>query len=75
MTQQNEHKFALCIRVDECDDLELRKVYQVISDKRAEKDGFLRIVDESGEDYLYPVTYFVLVSLPVKAQQALATAV
>jgi hypothetical protein len=75
MTQQNEEKFALCIRVDECDDLELRKVYQVISDKRAEKDGFLRIVDESGEDYLYPVTYFVLISLPVKAQQALATAV
>ena len=75
MTQQNEQKFALCIRVDECDDLELRKIYQVISDKRAEKDGFLRIVDESGEDYLYPVTYFVLISLPVKAQRALATAV
>lgn len=75
MTQQNEQKFALCIRVDECDDLELRKIYQVISDKRAEKDGFLRIVDESGEDYLYPVTYFVLVSLPVKAQKAMATAV
>jgi len=75
MTQQNEQKFALCIRVDECDDLELRKIYQVISDKRAEKDGFLRIIDESGEDYLYPVTYFVLVSLPVKAQKAMATAV
>ena len=75
MAQQNEHIFALCIRVDECDDLELRKVYQVVSDKRAEKDGFLRIVDESGEEYLYPITQIVLVSLPVKAQQALATAV
>lgn len=75
MTQRTEQKFALCVKDNECEDLELRKIYQVIPDKRAAKEGYLRIVDESGEDYLYPVSYFVLVRLPRKAQQALVTAV
>jgi len=39
---------------DECDDLDLRKIYQALPDKRALRDGYIRIVDESGEDYLYP---------------------
>lgn len=74
-TNQQELKFALCIRNDECDDLELRKVYQVLPDKRAEKDGYIRVLDESGEDYLYPESYFVFVKLPRKAHTAvLATA-
>ena len=74
-TNQKELKFALCIRNDECDDLELRKVYQVLPDKRAEKDGYIRVLDESGEDYLYPESYFVFVKLPRKAHTAvLATA-
>lgn len=72
MKQQTEHRFALCLRNDECEDLELRKVYRVLPDKRAEKDGFLRVVDESGEDYLYPESYFVFIRLPRKAQEALA---
>ncbi|MDP8247018.1 MAG: hypothetical protein P9M00_02680 [Candidatus Tritonobacter lacicola] len=55
--------------------MELRKIYQVIADKRAEEEGYLRIVDESGEDYLYPESYFILVRLPRKAQQALVAAV
>lgn len=75
MTQHTEKKFALCVRDDECEDLELRKIYQVIADKRAEEEGYLRIVDESGEDYLYPESYFILVRLPRKAQQALVAAV
>jgi hypothetical protein len=72
MKQQNEHRFALCVKNDECEDLELRKIYKVLPDKRAEKDGFLRVVDESGEDYLYPESYFVFIRLPRKAQEALA---
>jgi len=72
MKQQNEHRFALCVRNDECEDLELRKVYKVLPDKSAEKEGFLRVVDESGEDYLYPESYFVFIKLPRKAQAALA---
>ncbi|MGR3320239.1 MAG: hypothetical protein ACUZ8O_17370 [Candidatus Anammoxibacter sp.] len=69
-----EKKFVLCIRNEECEDLELRKIYQVIPDKSASKNGYFRIVDESGEDYLYPESYFILVKLPRKAQDALMVA-
>ncbi len=70
-TKRKQRKFALCIRNDECEDLELRKVYQVLPDTRAARDGYLRIVDESGEDYVYPESYFVLLKLPRKAQDLL----
>jgi len=65
-------KFAMCVRNEDCDDLEPRKVYTVLSDPRAEKEGYFRIVDESGEDYLYPQSYFVLVRLPRVAQRQVA---
>lgn len=45
--------------------LELHKVYRVAPDEDAEKDGDLRIIDESGENYLYPTDYFLLVDLPI----------
>jgi hypothetical protein len=67
-------KFALCIKNDDCEDLERRKVYQVLQDDDAAKEGYLRVVDESGEDYLYPARYFVLVDLPHEAQDALTAA-
>jgi hypothetical protein len=71
-TEKKEQKFALCVRNDDCEDLELRKVYPVFPDKRAENEGYSRVVDESGEDYLYPQSYFVFVRLPRKAQEAVA---
>lgn len=74
MRGTQERKFVLCVRNDECEDLELRKVYQVLPDKKALQDGYLRIVDESGEDYLYPESYFVPVSLSDKAHKALLVA-
>ena len=64
--------FVLCIRNEGCEDLEPRKVYQVLPDETAARDGYLRVVDESGEDYLYPVGYFVPVELPEAAANALA---
>jgi hypothetical protein len=64
--------FALCIKNDECEDLELRKVYQVLPDRRAEKEGYIRVIDESGEDYLYPQSYFIPLALPRKAQELVA---
>ena len=67
-------EFALCIKNDDCDDLELRKIYLVVADQSAPKEGYLRVVDESGEDYLYPESYFVLVELPQRAQEALTAA-
>ncbi len=64
----------MCVRNDECDDLEVRKVYQVLPDRKAAREGHLRIVDESGEDYLYPESYFVALSLSPKAQGAVRAA-
>ena len=68
------HKFALCIENKDCEDLEKRKIYQTLPDDEAEKEGYLRVVDESGEDYLYPQSYFVLIPLPREAQEALQVA-
>lgn len=70
--QTKETIFSLCIQNDDCEDLELRKVYRVLPDKRAARDGYLRIVDESGEDYLYPESYFSIIKLPRKAQSAIS---
>lgn len=66
--------FALCIRNDDCEDLERRKVYRVLPDEDAAREGYVRVVDESGEDYLYPASYFVLVELPQEAREALVEA-
>ena len=66
-------RFALCIDDTDCDDLEKGKVYQSLPDDDAAQEGYLRVLDESGEDYLYPESYFVLVDLPQKAQDALST--
>ena len=75
MTQKgSEARFVLCIRNDECDDLERGKVYPVRPDSRAAKEGYIRVVDGSGEDYLYPGSYFVAVKLPPRAKAALAEA-
>ena len=72
MAQNNkEQAFALCIENRDCEDLERRKIYQVLPDDAAKKEGYLRVIDESGEDYLYPESYFILVQLPREAQEAL----
>jgi hypothetical protein len=73
--EKEEKIFALCVENKDCEDLEKRKIYQVLRDEEAEKDGYFRIIDESGEDYLYPQSYFVLVKLPHEAQEALRIAV
>ena len=71
MANKNEKQsFALCIENKECEDLEKRKIYRILSDDEAAKEGCLRIVDESGEDYLYPESYFILVELPKEAENA-----
>jgi len=54
--------------------LECRKVYQVLSDGRASKQGQLRVIDESGEDYLYPQEYFIPLKLPRAAERAVLKA-
>jgi hypothetical protein len=70
--KRTQARFAICVNNDEYPaSLELHKVYRVLPDKDAERDGDLRVIDESGEDYLYPTEYFVLVELPAKRARAL----
>ena len=72
--QKTESRFVLCIRNEDCDDLEPRKIYQVLPDESSAADGYIRVIDESGEDYLYPQDYFVPIDLPQAAQKALLSA-
>ncbi len=72
MTSENSKSgYVLCVKNKDCEDLEKRKIYQIIPDEEAKKEGYLRVVDESGEDYLYPESYFILIQLPREAQEAL----
>jgi hypothetical protein len=65
-------RFAICIdNAHYPASLELHKVYRLLPDADAAKDGDLRVIDESGEDYLYPADYFVLVELPGPTGRAL----
>ena len=60
-----EIHFSVCIKNDGYPaSLEMRKIYQVIPDDRASAHNLVRVIDESGEDYLYPADYFASVELP-----------
>lgn len=63
--------FAVCLRSGGADDLVERKVYAVVQDDAAEAKGLLRVVDESGEDYLYPIELFAFVDVPEDAAKEL----
>ncbi|HJW86326.1 MAG: hypothetical protein HZB37_03740 [Planctomycetes bacterium] len=66
--------FAICIdNTDYAASLIVKKLYEVLPDEEAAKDGFLRIIDESGEDYLYHGSQFVLIELPIEVEQALVS--
>ena len=54
--------------------LELHKIYRVIADKEAEDEGDIRIIDESGEDYIYPSSYFVPIQVPQTVEESLLKA-
>ena len=70
-TTKASPRFVLCIRAEGMDDLDARKVYEVIPDAAAKGDGYLRVIDESGKGYLYSVECFVAVALPVAAVREL----
>ena len=69
--ETNEPRLAICIQTDDPDLLTPRMIYQVLPDDSAAKSEYLRVVDNEGEDYLYPTKYFVLVDLPSEVQRAL----
>ncbi len=58
-----EPRFAICVANDGCDDLSLGMLYQVLPDATASVEGLLRVIDDSGEDYLYPCARFVAVEV------------
>lgn len=67
-----EKHFAICVRNDGyLASLELRKLYVVLDDTFADEHQMIRIIDESGEDYLYPTSYFVRVELPRAVERTL----
>ena len=65
--------FVICIKNDDYPaSLEVRKLYSRIPDSDAEKHGQIRIVDESGDDYLYPQEYFPAIDLPIEVERSIA---
>lgn len=68
-------RYAVCIRNQGNEaSLERNKLYVVLSDRRAEADGLVRVIDEDGEDYLYPADWFVAVEVPKVVELSLLRA-
>lgn len=64
-------RFAVCIKNEGYPaSLEVRKIYKVIADTYAATHQYIRVIDESGEDYLYPADYFVPLRLPEAVEKA-----
>jgi len=66
-----DQKFAICINTDDPDLLTPRMIYEVLPDENAAKSNYIRIIDNEGEDYLYPADYFVFVDFPNSVKLAL----
>ena len=76
MTESNqERRFAVCVRNEGYEaSLELHKIYRVLPDLEGEREADIRVIDESGEDYLYPVEWFVPIEVPESVQVSLLEA-
>jgi len=70
--KKGRYRYVICVRAEGSEDLELRRVYRVLPDQSAAIRGHLRVVDESGEDYLYPAEWFVPVEVSEAAERVLA---
>jgi hypothetical protein len=68
-------RFAICLGAGAEEDLQVGKVYRVLPDVKATEVGCLRIIDDSGEDYLYPANRFMIVNLPEKERSRLLKAI
>ncbi|MGI8654515.1 MAG: hypothetical protein ACR2LC_04795 [Pyrinomonadaceae bacterium] len=72
---QTSSSFVLCLdNGGYPESLEARKVYAVLPDERAAARNYIRVIDETGEDYLYPAKHFVHIQIPPEAAAALAVA-
>jgi len=69
-------RFVVCLKNTGYEaSLEPRKIYEVVPDQEAEKHRQLRVIDESGEDYLYPENFFAAIELPQPLRKAVLSAV
>ena len=68
---KRERRFAICIKSDDPDLLTPRNIYEVIPDPSAAKSDFLRVIDNEGEDYLYPASYFLFVNFTHEIEKLL----
>ena len=74
-SKQTLPEFVVCINnVDYPASLELHKIYRVLIDEASTSEGDIRIIDESGEDYLYPSSYFVPIQVPQTVGESLLRA-
>jgi hypothetical protein len=69
-----KRQFAICIRAEDEDLLTPRRIYEILPDESAAKSQYIRVIDDEGEDYLYPASHFVLVDFPPAVEQALLQA-
>jgi hypothetical protein len=67
-------QFAICIQTDDADLLTPRMIYQVLPDESAAKSNYIRVIDNEGEDYLYPADYFIFFEFPREVERALLRA-
>ena len=67
-------RFAVCVKCDDATLLTRRKIYQLLPDDSASKSNYVRVVDDEGEDYLYPADYFMFLDLPREVERALVDA-
>jgi hypothetical protein len=75
-TRSSRKKFVVCLRNKGYEvSLERRKIYQVLPDPEAAKVKQVRVIDESGEDYLYPQSFFAPIELPQPLRRAVQAAV
>ena len=74
-TNNRKSRYLLCVKnAGYVASLERRKVYRALPNSRAESHGLVRVIDESGEDYLYPADFFVAIELPTEAVPVFAVA-
>lgn len=72
---RSELRFAVCVQNEGYEaSLERNKIYTLIPDSEAERDGDVRVVDESGEDYLYPADWFIAIEVPDAVEASLLDA-
>jgi len=68
---KRKRRFVICIRTDDTNLLTPRRIYEVLPDESAARSKYVRVIDNEGENYLYPAAHFVSVKFPPAVEQAL----